>query len=309
MTESTFTPPHPLKTAVLFLVFNRPDTTKQVFEAIRKAKPPRFYVTADGPREHKEGEVEKIQAVRDYVMGNIDWDCKVKTLFRDKNLGCKYAVSSAITWFFENEEMGIILEDDCLPSQSFFWFCEELLDRYKDDMRVWQINGFNPLENVDIGEDYYFSKFGPIWGWASWRRAWKHYDVEMKTWPEVRRKKLYTAFCDSKREKVWRVQLFDDVYNDKIDTWDYQWSFTKLINNGLSIMPKANMVQNIGFGKDATHTKGNSGNYESSDITFPLINPLSIIPNIAYDNEYFDRFVRFSGIKRRIRNIYEKLFS
>ena len=140
MAKSEFIPPHPLNTAVLFLVFNRPDTTRQVFEAIRKAKPPRLYVAADGPREDHPGEDEKVREIRDYVMNNIDWDCEIKTLFRDKNLGCKYAVSGAITWFFENEEMGIILEDDCLPSQSFFWYCEELLKKYKDIDTIMHIN-------------------------------------------------------------------------------------------------------------------------------------------------------------------------
>ena len=134
MNEVTkFQPPKPLKTAILFLVFNRLDTTKKVFKAIRQAKPPRLYIAADGARANKKGECKNVQLVRDYIMQNVDWDCDVKTLFRDKNLGCKYAVGGAITWFFETEEQGIILEDDCLPSQSFFWYCEELLDRYKED--------------------------------------------------------------------------------------------------------------------------------------------------------------------------------
>ena len=131
-----FIPPHPLNTAVLFLVFNRLDTTKQVFEAIRQAKPPRLYIAADGVREAKDGEDEKVKAVRDYITSNIDWECEVKTLFREQNFGCKMAVSGAIDWFFQNEEMGIILEDDCLPSQSFFWFCQDLLEKYKNDTRV-----------------------------------------------------------------------------------------------------------------------------------------------------------------------------
>ncbi len=157
---SEFVPSKPLETAVLFLVFNRLDTTKQVFEAIKEAKPPRLYIAADGARKDKSGEEEEVKAVREYVMKNIDWDCEIKTLFREKNFGCKYAVSGAIDWFFENEEQGIILEDDCLPSQSFFWFCEELLERYKDDMRIFMIAGtsylFNEYEAIN---DYFFSKY------------------------------------------------------------------------------------------------------------------------------------------------------
>ena len=179
--SDTFTPPAPLQTAVLFLVFNRLDTTRRVFEAIRKAQPPRLYIAADGARVGKHGEAEKVQAVRDYTMKNIDWKCEVKTLFRDQNLGCKYAVSGGISWFFEQEEQGIILEDDCLPSQSFFWFCEELLERYADDEQIFIITGYNKQQrwHPEI-YDYFFSNFGGIWGWASWRRAWAHFDGDMK---------------------------------------------------------------------------------------------------------------------------------
>ena len=199
---SSFTPPAPLQTAVLFLVFNRPDTTAQVFEAIRQAKPPRLYVAADGPREGREGEVERVDKVREISMA-VDWPCEVKTLFREKNLGCKYAVSSAITWFFEQEEQGIILEDDCLPSQSFFWFCEELLNEYMYDQRIWQICGFSPLVNK-IKESYYLSKYSPIWGWASWRRAWSAYDAEISSWPIVKNSEILRAFCDNRSESNWR---------------------------------------------------------------------------------------------------------
>ena len=170
-----FTPTAPLKTAVLFLIYKRLDTARRVFEVIRVARPPRLYVASDGPRESKEGEAEKVQAVRDYVMSHIDWDCEVKTLFREKNLGCKYAVSGAISWFFENEEMGIILEDDCLPSMSFFWFCEELLDKYKDDERIVNITGCNFQQGRNnTGYSYYFSIYSHIWGWAGWRSSWRY---------------------------------------------------------------------------------------------------------------------------------------
>jgi hypothetical protein len=257
MTETTqFTPPHPLNTAVLFLVFNRLDTTKQVFEAIRQAKPPRLYVAADGARDNKEGEPEKVQAVRDYIMQNIDWECEVKTLFLEQNLGCKYAVSGAISWFFENEEQGIILEDDCLPSQSFFWYCEELLLRYKDDMRVWHISGDNFQNGIQRGEaSYYFSKFNHIWGWASWANRWKAYDPEMRTFEKFKTwGKLKSVFSDKQDQDYW-FSIFNQVFQGKIDTWDYQWTYTVLSNNGLSVLPNENLISNIGFGPEATHTK------------------------------------------------------
>ena len=251
-----FIPPHPLNTAVLFLVFNRLDTTKQVFEAIREAKPPKLYIAADGARESKEGEDKKVQEVRDFILSNIDWDCEVKTLFRDNNLGCKMAVSSAIDWFFQNEEMGIILEDDCLPSQSFFWFCEELLERYKDDMRIGQISGFNyGYKNKDLKYDYFFSKYPMIWGWASWRNRWNSYSLNMIDLDEIiSTNQLSLMF--NKKELCKKIDIFKSVKKNLIDTWDYQWSYTLYKNSQFTIIPKNNYILNLGFGNDATHTQG-----------------------------------------------------
>lgn len=251
-----FTPPHPLKTPVLFLVFNRLDTTKQVFEAIRQAKPPRLYIAADGARESKKGEEQKTQAVRDYVLSNIDWECEVKTLFRDKNLGCKYAVSGAITWFFQNEEMGIILEDDCLPSQSFFWFCEELLERYKDDERVGMISGDNFQKGIKRGEaDYYFSIYNHIWGWASWANRWKIYDANLSHFNNSNF--INDLFEDRKTISYWK-EIYKKMKKELINTWDYQWTFALWNNKQLTILPNTNLIKNIGFGVDATHTIGES---------------------------------------------------
>jgi len=296
--QTVFTPPKPLETAVLFLVFNRLDTTMQVFEAIRKARPPRLYLAADGPRDSRPGEAEKVKAVREYVTQNIDWPCEVKTLFRVKNLGCKYAVSGAITWFFENEEQGIILEDDCLPNQSFFWFCEELLIKYKSDNRIGQISGFNPVTNADhSNESYLFSKFGPIWGWASWKRAWNNYDVKMTKWPEIKARGLIDFIVDSKPEKLWRINIFDLAYNGGVNTWDFQWSFCKHINNQLSIIPINNLIINIGFGSEATHTGGEL--HDKFKITSDLWNlkhSFVIVRNKKFDNAYLKEFVGLSSI-------------
>jgi len=271
-----FTPPHPLNTAVLFLVFNRLDTTKQVFEAIRKAKPPRLYIAADGARENKEGEKEKVEAVRNYVMDNIDWDCEVKTLFKDQNLGCKMAVSGAIDWFFENEEMGIILEDDCLPSQSFFWFCEELLERYKDDMRVWNIGGYKHNYLKGDNYSYNFSRFTQIWGWASWASRWKYYDVTLSKFRKNKNLLFDYEFFREEFENNSRVKILNKVVDGQINTWDYQWNFTVRSNNGLSIRPSVNLIRNIGFGEDATHTFGKNKEVKQNiakDIELPLNHP------------------------------------
>lgn len=281
--KQNFTPPHPLKTAVLFLVFNRLDTTKQVFEAIRQAKPPRLYVAADGARAAKEGEAEKVKAVREYIISNIDWECEVKTLFREQNYGCKMAVSGAIDWFFENEEMGIILEDDCLPSQSFFWFCEELLERYKNDIEVGQISGDNFQKGNKRGDaDYYFSIYNHIWGWASWADRWKNYDVELDN---INNTKFIEKMLDDKNTRKYWLSTFETMKAKKIDTWDYQWTFTLWNNRQLTVLPNTNLVENVGFGAEATHTTGESefANLKSHNLVLKN-HPKEIVQNYEADN-------------------------
>ncbi len=180
-----------MKKAVLFITFNRLDYVKETFEQIRLAKPPRFYIASDGPRENVEGEAEKVQEIRDYILSNIDWDCEVKTRFLEKNTGgCAYGVSGAITWLFEHEDDGIILEDDCVPSQSFFTYCEEILDKYKDDKRIWHITGYAPVDDVNIKESYYFSKIQHCWGWASWADRWKFFTLDLKDYDRKNLKKF-----------------------------------------------------------------------------------------------------------------------
>ncbi|WP_373032040.1 glycosyltransferase family 2 protein [Sulfurovum sp.] len=299
MPEITFIPPHALNTPVLFLVFNRLDTTKQVFEEIKEAKPPRLYIAADGAREFKVGEGDKVRSVRDYIMSNIDWECEVKTLFREKNLGCKVAVSSAIDWFFENEKMGIILEDDCLPVQSFFWFCEELLDRYKDDMRVGQISGDNFQKGIKRGDaDYYFSSYCHVWGWASWRNRWNNYDSELSTFEDVG---FIKEIChDAKTARYW-VDIFKKMKMKVIDTWDYQWVFTLWKNKQLSITPNINLVKNIGFGDEATHTISDS---EFSNLqAFNMLlykHPEEVLRNYEADDFTSKVMFRYQSLFNRI---------
>ena len=312
MSEVKFIPPHPLKTSVLFLIFNRPDVTKRVFEAIRQAKPPRLYVAADGPRKDKEGEAEVVQKVRKLVMDNIDWDCEVKTLFREKNLGCKYAVSGAIDWFFENEEMGIILEDDCLPSQSFFWFCEELLERYKDDLRIWHISGnnFHFGWKRDSEYSYYFSYYGSIWGWGSWKSRWKHYDVEIENYEEIKSKNYLWDVFGNQKEASFRINNFDKIKKG-LDTWDFQWAYTRFINSGLSIVPIENLVKNLGFCEDATHTHCKNDkrtNIKASEIKFPLIHQKFIIRDKISDDKYFRDFVQSKSgkLKKIVKRVIRK---
>lgn len=289
----SFVPAKPLDTAVLFLVFSRLDTTKQVFEAIRQAKPPRLYVAADGARVGKEGEAEKVHAVRDFIIQNIDWDCQVKTLFRDKNLGCKNAVSSAISWFFDNEEQGIILEDDCLPSQSFFWYCEELLEKYKNKDDIYLVSGdARGPESFGMKEDYTFCKYPLIWGWASWARVWKNYDVDIKDWPS--QKQLVLSHIGSnKATKLFWTDVFDKMFRKEIDTWDYQFSYLLLKNKGKCIVPRVNLITNVGFGADATHTfniESDDSNRRRFDIEIPLTSKITEVSQHQVD-EYFDKTV------------------
>ena len=243
-----------LNTPILFLIFNRSDTTQKVFDAIRRVKPRQLFVAADGPRIGKEGEKEKCEETRN-IIKQVDWDCEVKTLFRNENLGCGKAVSGAITWFFENVEEGIILEDDCLPDPSFFQYCEELLEKYRFEDQVMHIGGNNFLFNkIKIDDDYYFSRIPHIWGWATWRRSWLKYDFNILDWTAVKTSKDFNNLFDKYIIKGW-INIFNKIYNHEIDTWDYQWTYCILKNNGLCINPKVNLVSNIGFSELATHTK------------------------------------------------------
>jgi hypothetical protein len=303
--DLSFKPFGSLETAVLFLVFNRPDVTSRVFEVITRVRPPRLYVAADGPRANRPDDVGKCNEVRS-IVSKVDWPCEVKTLFQRENLGCKLAVSSAITWFFKQEEEGIVLEDDCLPGLSFFWFCQELLERYRNDTRIWQICGFNPVATANGQEDYYFTKYGPVWGWASWRRAWSAYDESMSCWPDVRRKELYWDFCDSKREARWRRKLYDKVFSGEIDTWDYQWGFYKFINSGLCVSPTKNLIANIGFSEEATHTtKGVL--YPSGECAWPLRHPAYVIRSLEKQREYLEHFALPAGRFSRILALLTRL--
>lgn len=257
-----------LETPILFLLFNRPDTTRKVFEAIKRQQPQRLYIAADGARAEKIGEKELCEETRNSVIKNIDWDCEVKTLLREKNLGCKIAVSSAITWFFENEEQGIILEDDCLPNDSFFSFCEEMLNYYKDDERIMHIGGSNFQDGKIIGDgSYFFSNVHYIWGWATWRRAWKKYDVEMKSYNNfISEGYLKNLFPERYYQQLWE-SIFEKIISGKLNTWDYQWTFSIWINNGLGIIPNQNLISNIGFSGEATHTQSSAEDILSNRAT------------------------------------------
>lgn len=259
-----------MKKAILLMTFTRLDTLKAVFEQIRIAKPPRLYVASDGPRESKEGEKEIVEAVRNWILNNIDWDCEVKTLFREKNLGCGSAVASAISWFFENETDGIILEDDCVPCQSFFYYCEELLNYYKEDKRIWHIAGDNPLGTWDNGASYYFAKIQHCWGWATWADRWKNHQLDLKDYDE---KNIRKFSKDKWVQKFWERDL-DYTQKNKGHSWDSQWVFKIVENNGICINPSKNLISNIGdqgehFDENTDKSRLNRKVYELEKIVHP----------------------------------------
>ncbi|MDR1226087.1 MAG: nucleotide-diphospho-sugar transferase [Prevotellaceae bacterium] len=283
-----------LSTPILFLIFNRPDTTQQVFNAIRKAQPKRLYIAADGPRLSRQGESELCEQTR-AIIKQVDWDCEIKTLFRDENLGCGLAVSSAISWFFEQEEEGIILEDDCLPSPSFFTYCEEMLQKYRNDTRIMMVSGSNYLvEWKSQRLDYFFSMFGSNWGWASWRRAWQAYDYNMQRWANPEAREAVRAISPSGQSFAARYRSYTNVFNGHATTWDFQWAFCRYINSGLTIMPSVNLISNIGFGDQSTHTSivSRAAALPLKELTFPLRNN----PIVSYDREFDKRITRLAAL-------------
>jgi hypothetical protein len=292
-----------LHTPILFLVFNRPKVTQQVFETIRQARPAKLYVAADGPRPNKEGEAELCDLTRK-VATNVDWDCEVKTLFRNKNLGCGSAVSEAITWLFETETEGIILEDDCLPSQSFFRFCSELLERYRDDKRVMEIGSNNFLDPTlrDHEYSYTFSNHNYIWGWATWKRVWDLYEYEAPRYKEMLKKGYFDNFFSSIHERQYFKWVFDRTFVPGRKTvWSYQLELARRMNSGLTIVPNKNLVVNLGFGEGATHTNADNIGFEwlLEEIDFPLKHPEFVLPDKTRDTLAFNRV--YTSLSSRIR--------
>ncbi|PSL48332.1 hypothetical protein CLV51_1021199 [Chitinophaga niastensis] len=307
-----------VQSPILFIIFNRPDVTRQVFEKIKAVKPARLYIAADGPRKGHATDARRCEEARAAVAG-IDWECTVKTLFREENKGCKLAVSGAISWFFEQEEEGIILEDDCVPNNSFFYFCDTMLNKYRHDTRIRNITGNNLQHGKTWGTgSYYFSQLSNIWGWASWRRVWKEYDVTMSKYTEEDVVAQLPKICDDRFFVLEWLGFFKNVKAGKIDTWDYQLQFNTFFENGLCVTPNVNLVSNIGFGVDATHTilsdahNANLPVAELGEITHPHI----MLPEKAADyyflNSEFNlaaKWRRYNKPKRRIKRWLKSFFA
>ena len=306
----SFAAPGPLTTPVLFIAFNREEPARIVMEAIRAAKPPRLYFACDGPR--NEAEKERCEKVRALV-SIVDWDCEVFTRFSAINLGVMRAESGAMDWFFENEEEGIILEDDTCPDQSFFWYCQELLERYRHDDRVWCIMGNNLMTEWKVKEEasYYFSAhgYGAYWGWAGWRRVWRKYDVEMKDWPTCRDSGMIEGHFLNKAERIEAYKLCESQYTGVIRSWDYQMDLARILSRGVTCMPRVNLVDNIGFGTDGTHTVSELDRRNKADrgvLSFPLQHPKHMLVDIARDMAYFKLYIkatRYQRFKRVLKSI------
>lgn len=302
---------------VLFLIFNRPRQTALVFEQIRAAQPARLYIAADGPRKNSPDDALLCEEAR-AIIHSVDWPCRVQLLFRDENAGCRIAVSEAITWFFQQEEEGVILEDDCLPSKSFFFFCDQLLEKFRYDKRIHAITGTN-LQNGKIwGEgSYYFSNYTNIWGWASWRRVWNDYDRDLKRYEAHNVAPVLTGiYGDRFLVEDW-VKNFIQLKSGKIDTWDHQLNFLTFFEHALCITPNVNLISNIGFGKGATHTV-NEFNHHANLPTgecWELVHPLIMLPQpgadlyfLAKEHHLPERWRIYNKRKNRLRRWFRKLW-
>lgn len=303
-----------VKSPILFLVFNRPKETQKVFDAIRKSKPKKLYIAADGPRLNDK-DVVLCNKTKDIVK-NIDWDCEIETLYRDENLGCKNAVSQAITWFFENEEEGIILEDDCVPNYDFFRFCDDRLEQYRDDNRIGHICGCNFQDNINRGDaDYYYSNLTHVWGWASWRRVWADYDVKLTNLEIAQENDFLSKVTDNKKIKNFIYNSLSKTKRGLINTWDYQYFFSNTINGYLSVIPNNNMIINVGFNNDGTHTidvNSPYANMEVKPLPLKIVHPTIFVANRSADSYSLEKeapsmlILYYSSFKQLVKKIIRK---
>ena len=285
-----------ISTPILFLIFNRPDTTKKVFDIIRQVKPSKLFVASDGARKGNSNDERLCQQARN-ITEQVDWECDVKYLYRDKNLGCRVAISSGIDWFFEYVDEGIILEDDCLPSKSFFSFCQELLEKYRDNHQIMHITGSFYLDGLmDFKSSYYFSKFTNCWGWATWKDSWGHFDRKMPEYSKLKQEGFIKNYYENNEITEWMQSYLDeDMMDHTAGIWSTQWTFALIKCNGLSISSTTNLVQNIGFNNNATTgTSKSFRKYERftvNDID-ALNHPSRILYNKKIDALQFDTIIK-----------------
>jgi hypothetical protein len=300
-----------LEVAVVLLIFNRPEPTRRVFEQIRAARPARLLVVADGPRPGHASDAERCAAARAVTEG-VDWTCQVERNYASTNLGCGRRVASGLDWAFGRETEAIILEDDCVPDVTFFPYCAELLARYRDDPRVGMVSGSNHQDGaVGIETSYFFCRYGNIWGWATWRRAWEKFDLGMSEWPRWRDGgNVERLFPRREVAAFWR-RVWDETAAGKYDTWDFAWTFCYLRHGMLGILPRVSLIENVGFGSDASHTAGETRlATRAAAMTFPLRHPATVAPDLAAEDRasrrYFSEPPRWRRFLSRVRSIWRR---
>jgi hypothetical protein len=277
---------------VAFFIFNRPIPTQRVFDEIRKLRPAILLITADGPRH--EADVPLVEATRK-IVANIDWPCDVRQNYANKNLGVRRCMYTGIDWVFSQFEQAILLEDDCLPDPTFFPYCTELLKRYRDDERIIMISGDNMLPGRRWNPDsYYFTVMTHIWGWATWRRAWQHYNAAMPDWIADLDAGFPGDFVPDANAGRFYSKMMHDTYTGNLNAWGLAWMYTAWKRRALSIAPAVNLISNIGFGPDATHTRKADPFAELpiEPMPFPLVHPKNIVANTEADIEFFKLAVK-----------------
>ena len=300
MTESKFTTP------VAFIIFNRPDTTAAVFEKIREAKPEKLYLISDAPRDGREDDTEKVKQTRAYVEEHVDWECQVYKNYAETNMGCRDRVASGISWVFSKEEQAIILEDDVVPAKEFFPYCQAVLEHYKDNERVMMVSGTNLMKNHRMETPYAFSCYSSIWGWATWKRAWENYDIDVADWPKIKKEGTFRKVQNG-LAYLFLVRNINSVYTKKKDTWDIQWDYCRYKHRGLGIVPRENLICNIGFDReDATHTtEGTTEDFSYGKMEFPISFDVPVKRDAAYDKAYIKKYF---GV-RKVRDFVKKKIS
>jgi hypothetical protein len=300
-----------LATPVVFIVFNRPDCTAKALERIRAARPRRLYVIADGPRANRPGEAELVHQTRAVVDREIDWPCDVRRDYAAKNLGCARRVSSGLDWVFATEEQAIILEDDCVAEPTFFPYCEQLLDFYRTNEQIFVISGTNQqYRPFHCSHSYFFSRYNHCWGWATWARAWRHFDFAMTGWPEYRVSPEFEAwFGGAKLAAHWR-RILDEVAAGKVDSWGYRWVYACWRQRALSVLPCRPLIKNIGFDARATHTRKASAAQRAlvtEPMRFPLAHPDQIVRDAEADTHTESQMYRAPSWARRVLTAVKRI--
>lgn len=305
-----------VKTPIAFFIYNRPALTKKVFAEIAKARPSKLFIVADGPSTNSNSQL--CEEARQ-ITYEINWPCEVRRNFSDIKLGCRRRISSGINWVFSQVEEIILIEDDILPHPSFFRYCDEMLERYRNNQQVMMVAGTNLFQIPHPEHSYFFSRYPGIWGWALWRRAWEKYDVNIGDWP-LRKKghEISKYFTDSLERKIFSAQ-WDDIYFEGFDTWDYQWDYCRLFSHGIGIVPGQNLITNLGWGADATHTRDENSSLAKlpiSNLEFPLKHPPNIELYKRYDEVYFKKLlyrpswrIPLGQLKKKVKRMYRRILN